>query len=943
MKAEVFSTVLLSCGLTMFSISVVPANGVGVAKQSAYINDFFSEELKDINEQIANKKALNKTVARQNGGGKILDPQALIVDTDRDPLDVVLRRTVSLLDEIKKKGAPDLKKIESRLNEIKRLNSVTAPGEAEDFSLTRNNLAKEVLSVQRTIALSNPIIDFDTLLFVVTRIGTRGGGLGGAPIDHCVCQYQGYTASMVCGNGGSLYMVANIKSNPVVTDILENTTITNGRLQGRKLTGGAFLSPDLSYDGKTIVFAWRDSGAAPSTAFTGNIRCFDRQYCWNIFKVNVDGSNCVQLTDTTCNEFDPCWLPNGRIAFVSERRGGYGRCHGWMGRTFTIFSMKDDGSDLYCIDYHETNEWHPSVDNRGMIVYSRWDYVDRDAIIAHNMWIMNPDGRDSRAYHGNYPEPLSTIPGSAVGYGNSDGRLNRPMAEMNIRSIPGSDRYIATVSGHHADPYGDLILIDISKPDDNKNSQITGITTNRTQWYDHGPENYATAWPLSEDYYICNYFSDIILLDKFGNRQVIFPLKNIPGVNATYRCLDPMPCRPRPKPQAISPGTYQGERAKLPEHGRAVISVMNVYNSDIPLPAGAKIKELRIVQIIPKTTYPVDVPRTNYASQALCRMSLGTAPVESDGSVFCEAPVGKAVYFQILDDRGCAVQSMRSDTWVHAGEHLTCAGCHEDKWKTVTSKQSPAALQRPPSKLKPEYGTSVEPLTYYRTAKPVLDAKCAPCHKQQGKGPNMSYGSLQNYAFCYDGPQDQIARAPGNGIYHGSRTTPGKHGALQSTLFSHLNSSHHDVSLSAEELRRITLWLDLSSMELGCYTQVSEQQAGRLVWPEMDCDPLAPQGIENDFPVPGPVTTAHGLSSGAVQPLEIKSCGTVITIVNPYRQKVNVSLFNFAGRCVFTRNFERGHARLSFNLQNRTVAPGIYMIKATAGIHGNTVIAAKFF
>jgi hypothetical protein len=99
----------------------------------------------------------------------------------------------------------------------------------------------------------------------------------------------------------------------------------------------------------------------------------------------VDGSNLVRLTDGNFDDFDPCWLPNGRIVFISTRRHGFGRCHGRPVPAYTMSSMKPDGSDLIPIDFHETNEWQPSVDNHGMIVYTRWDYVDRDHSAAHHM------------------------------------------------------------------------------------------------------------------------------------------------------------------------------------------------------------------------------------------------------------------------------------------------------------------------------------------------------------------------------------------------------------------------------------------------------------------------------------------------------------------------------------------------------------------------------
>ena len=40
---------------------------------------------------------------------------------------------------------------------------------------------------------------------------------------------------------------------------------------------------------------------------------------------------------------------------------------------------------------------------------------------------------------------------------------------------------------------------------------------------------------------------------------------------------------------------------------------------------------------------------------------LGVVPVEKDGSVHFKAPVGKAIYFQLLDPNGMAVQSIITD------------------------------------------------------------------------------------------------------------------------------------------------------------------------------------------------------------------------------------------------------------------------------------------
>ena len=55
-------------------------------------------------------------------------------------------------------------------------------------------------------------------------------------------------------------------------------------------------------------------------------RVWKNTNCYHVFRVRADGSRLVQLTDGPFNEFDPCFLPGGRIAFISERRGGYVRC-----------------------------------------------------------------------------------------------------------------------------------------------------------------------------------------------------------------------------------------------------------------------------------------------------------------------------------------------------------------------------------------------------------------------------------------------------------------------------------------------------------------------------------------------------------------------------------------------------------------------------------------
>lgn len=744
-----------------------------------------------------------------------LDEQALYLTTDKDPLDVQLRRTRALVNHVKA----------NRLARGVSLDSTALDRIASDSEEARKASDSEKLlalyvklrQITRQALLYNSVTDFDEIL--VMGYVRPGGDY------HMVDQYVGWNAKP----GGGLFVVRNLKKSPVVSDLLASSKVRDGRFAGKNLSGGAFLRPDLSFDGKRIAFAWNSVEGK----------------CYHIFTVNADGTNLRQLTDgktnhmqlgtmdSSQNDFDPCWLPDGRIAFLSDRRGGYGRCHGRPLMSYTLYSMKADGSDIIPLSYHETNEWNPSVDNDGKIVYTRWDYIDRDDCIAHHLWTCFPDGRDPRAPHGNYPYPLTFDAED-----KSDGRGRRPNGEWNIRAIPGSRKYIATASGHHTHSFGELIMIDTSVPDDGMMSQIKGITTGQDHWPDRDGD-YGTAWPLNEDFYLCNYKSDVVIMDRFGNRELLCPASALPA--KVDKVIHPIPLKARPVPPVIPTATYQGERASK-DAPKATISVMNVYDADMPLPDGIQVKWMRVIQIVPQLTPIMNAPKMGYGSESLARMPLGIVPVEKDGSVHLKAPVGKVLYFQLLDERGLAVRSMRSGTYVHPGEQLTCVGCHEPRDKAPSKTYVPMALRRPPSDLKPEVSDGAIPYNWHRLAKPVLESKCASCHIKEEKGPDMSYPSLQKYAFFY--PFWTSGFVNGEITASGSRSVPGKFGAMASPLIKYLDKSHHGVTLTPDEFRRITLWLDCNANELGTYTRVDQQRRGEIIWPEIDVDPENPLGTE---------------------------------------------------------------------------------------------------
>jgi TolB protein len=105
----------------------------------------------------------------------------------------------------------------------------------------------------------------------------------------------------------------------------------------------------------------------------------DRNGNWDIYAMNVDGSNLVQLTDNPADDGYPVWSPDGtKIVFESKRDGPY-----------AIYLMNADGSDQTRLTNHPSNNFNPEWSPDGKkIVFSS----DRNG--KNEVYIMNVDGSE---------------------------------------------------------------------------------------------------------------------------------------------------------------------------------------------------------------------------------------------------------------------------------------------------------------------------------------------------------------------------------------------------------------------------------------------------------------------------------------------------------------------------------------------------------------------
>ncbi len=685
----------------------------------------------------------------------------------------------------------------------------------------------EVRWVQRALTLADPLLDFgdggpDRILFV-KRVPGR--------FNHMSDQYYGWWSRP----GGGIYLLHGFRGGQPRTECI-STSFEHA---------GSFLRPVLSYDGRRVLFAWcrhypdlagerdkLDKANVPEDAF------------YHVFEMYLDGTGLRQLTRGRYDDFDARYLPDGRIVFLSTRRGQavqvgresaaltltrhdlpdcYVRCGGGPQRpvaVYTLHTMDADGGDLCAISPFEMFEWTPSVADDGTILYSRWDYVDRWNMPFMSLWAINPDGTNARLVYGNF--------------------THAPHCTFEPRCVPNSDKIIFTASGHHAQTMGSLVLLNPTVGTEGT-APIRRLTPEVPFPEIEGWSKtyFANPWPLSERLYLVAWGHEtgiaqwqtlraangmgLYLFDAAGNLELLHR-------DAGISCATPIPVRPRPRPPVVASRTHRGPLGE----GRFLL--VDVYRGLKTVRRG-EIKALRIVAVPAKTH-----PTMNYPSLGLTRDDpgkcvLGTVPVECDGSAHFRVPAGVIVFFQALDARGMAVQTMRSTTHVQPGQTLGCVGCHESRTEAPPQRLVQAAA-REPSKITIGPPGSW-PLRFDRLVQPVLDRHCVACHQPKGKDPraakldltaSKAYASLSS--FGKPSLRDHIV-----GRYRQGYSTEGACAASRSPILAKLTSpkGHHDVKLDPESLERLVTWMDTYAQRLGSF---SSDQERRLLDLRKRCEAL---------------------------------------------------------------------------------------------------------
>ena len=109
-------------------------------------------------------KTAAKKAYREND---LLDDNAQILPEDKTPTDVVMRRARLLLQDLKRRSkSSKFNEYEKELNALQRELSSAALAKTSDSNTDTKDQFMKVSALARKIALDNPLLDFEDLLFI---------------------------------------------------------------------------------------------------------------------------------------------------------------------------------------------------------------------------------------------------------------------------------------------------------------------------------------------------------------------------------------------------------------------------------------------------------------------------------------------------------------------------------------------------------------------------------------------------------------------------------------------------------------------------------------------------------------------------------------------------------------------------------------------------------
>ena len=590
---------------------------------------------------------------------------------------------------------------------------------------------------------------------------------------------------------------------------------------------GVIRDPDVSWDGKRILFSWKKS---------------DRQDDYHLYEMTAEDGKVRQITEGLgFADYEGQYLPNGDLIFSSTRCVQAVDC--WWTEVSNMYTCAADGKYLRRLGFDQVHTNFPTVLSDGRVIYTRWEYSDRGQIFVQGLFQMYPDGTGQTEFYGNN----SWFPTSI----------------LHARGLPGSDKVVGILSGHHSLQKGWLAIIDPNQGRQENSgvqliSPVRKTRAERIDAYGQSGDQFQYPYPLSEREFVVTFKPagsklpfGVYWMDVDGKRELL-------AADPVISCNQSVPLCARPVP-AVRPSVVD-QRKKT-----GVVYMQDIYaGPGLAGVARGVVKHLRVVALGYRAAAINSNSNSGPAGGALIstpvsiegtwdvKVVLGTAKVYEDGSACFVAPAKTPVYFQALDEKNQAVQTMRSWATLQPGETASCVGCHENKNTAPLGGKLTAAMKAGPQKLVEPAG-GVRGFGFRKEIQPILDRKCVSCHyvNEPGRLVNpkgtipeaatewpegvvengaVAVGAEVKAAFSLKGGpgfwspayRSLANRRVVNWINAQSEPSmlPAYHaGSTRSKLIGLLREGHYGVKLTGEEMDAFSCWVDLLVPYLGDYTE----------------------------------------------------------------------------------------------------------------------------
>ncbi|MCP5518075.1 MAG: hypothetical protein H7A45_12555 [Verrucomicrobiales bacterium] len=533
---------------------------------------------------------------------------------------------------------------------------------------------------------------------------------------------------------------------------------------------GGVRDPVVHYDGRTVLFGYRRGGSEH----------------YHLHTIQADGTGLRQLTDGDYDDFEPCWLPDGDIVFVSTRAKRWVNC--WITQVATLHRCDAQGGNIRAISANIEHDNTPWVLPDGRILYQRWEYVDRSQVDYHHLWTANPDGTGQMVYYGNQH------PGVVM---------------IDAKPVPGSSKVVAIFSPGHGqrEHAGAVAILDAERGPDEPSA--ARYVTRATDFRD--------PWAFSEDAFMAARDGEIVLLNGSGSVAALYRLPEADR-QAGLTLHEPRPLIPRRWERVIPPAVDPAEAT-----GRVILA--NVYEGrNMTGVQPGDIRKLLVLETLPKpVNFTGGMDPLTYGGSFTLERVLGTIPVEPDGSAYAELPALRGLFFVALDKDDLAVKRMQSFLTVQPGEVVSCVGCHEQRTRTYLAPQSLAALRRPPSRPEP-IADCPDVFDFPRDIQPILDRLCVDCHDYTpgpAGGPyaggvvlSGDHGPMFSHSY-FTLTVNRLFRDGRNEPK--SNHEPRELGSAASRILTLLDGSHYGATATDHERRMMRLWIEVGAPYPGTY------------------------------------------------------------------------------------------------------------------------------